>query len=211
MTPLSYFATFGPNWSDDRFREGDIPGTVRYPEFNHDNWMSSMNWDVISAVSEVVAAIAVIASVIYLATQIKHQTAESKLAATRDLSAKRVEGMQFMLGDEALSEIYLRAIHDYESLKGVDRIRASMVFHITMRNAEQDFIHMGTGHADDPYLESVDHVLSRTTSFPGFRQWWKTTGEGFNKAFQTHINELMAATDETPVSSAFHLSNGDAT
>ena len=38
-------------------------------------------------------------------------------------------------------------------------------------DAEQDFIHMGTGHADDPYLESVDHVLSRTTSFPGFRQW----------------------------------------
>ena len=101
-----------------------------------------MNWDVISAVSEVVAAIAVIASVIYLATQIKHQTAESKLAATRDLSAKRVEGMQVMLGDEALLETYLRAINDYESLKGVDRMRASMVFHVLMRNAEQDFIHM---------------------------------------------------------------------
>jgi hypothetical protein len=188
-----------------------MPSGVGYSEFDHNNWISNMDWEVISTAIELVGAIAVVASVIYLATQIKRQTTESKLVATRDLSAKRVQGMQFMLGDEALSEIYLRAIHDYESLKGVDRMRASTVFHITMRNAEQDFIHMGTGHADDPYLESVDHVLSRTTSFPGFRQWWKSTGEGFNKAFQAHINELIAVNDEAPVSSAFRLSNEDAT
>jgi hypothetical protein len=170
-----------------------------------------MNWEVISAASDSVGAIAVVASVIYLAYQIKRQTTESKLAATRDLSARRVDAMIGILGDEAVADIYLRAIRDYESLQGVDRMRASALFHIWTRNSEQEFIHMGTGHADDPYLESVDHVLSKWTSFPGFRQWWKTTGEGFNKAFQAHINELMAATDETPVSSAFRLPNEDDT
>jgi hypothetical protein len=172
--------------------------------------MSSMNWDVISAVSEVVAAIAVIVSVIYLATQIKHQTAESKLAATRDLSAKRVDMMKGILENEAVTEIYLRAIRDYESLQGAARMRASMLFHIMARNSEQEFIHMGTGHADDPYLESVDRVLSKAMLSPGFRQWWSTTGDGFNSAFQAHVNALMASTDEVPVSSAFHLSNHDA-
>ena len=39
-------------------------------------------------------------------------------------------------------------------------MRASTLFHIWARNSEQEFIHMGTGHADDPYLESVDHVMS---------------------------------------------------
>jgi len=166
-----------------------------------------MNWEVISAVSDAVGAIAVVASVIYLATQIKRQTTESKLAATRDLSARRVDGMKSILGDEAVAEIYLRGIRDYESLQGVDRMRASMVFHITMRNAEQDFIHMGTGHADDPYLESVDHVLSNGVVARGFRQWWKTTGEGFNKKFQDHVNELIAATEESLGSRNFDLPN----
>ena len=90
-------------------------------------------------------------------------------------------------------------------------MRASILFHSWARNSEQEFIHMDTGHADDPYLESVDNVMSNGMVVArGFRQWWKTTGEGFNKAFQSHINELMAVNDETPVSSAFHLSNGDA-
>ena len=166
-----------------------------------------MDWEVISAVSDAVGAIAVVASVIYLATQIKRQTTESKLAATRDLSARRVDAMKSILGDEAVAEIYLRGIRDYESLQGVDRMRASMVFHITMRNAEQDFIHMGTGHADDPYLESVDHVLSNGVVARGFRQWWKTTGEGFNKKFQDHVNELIAATEESLGSRNFDLPN----
>jgi hypothetical protein len=146
-----------------------------------------------------------------MATQIKNQTTESRLAATRELAEKRVEMMKFMGGDEATAEVYLRAIRDYESLEGVARLRASMIFHIIMRNAEQDFIHMGTGHADDPYLESVDRVLSKSMSYPGLRQWWKMTGEGFNNAFHAHVNELIAATEETPVSSTFHLLNENAT
>ena len=164
-----------------------------------------MNWDVIAAVSELVSAIAVVASVIYLATQIKRQTMESKLAATRELSAKRVDAMRSVLEDEAVAEIHLRAIRDYESLKGADRLRASMLFHIWMRNSEQDFIHMDTGHADDPYLESVDRVLSQMGHSPGFRQWWSTTGDGFNSAFQSHVNELLATTEASSGNSKFDL------
>ena len=172
--------------------------------------MSSMNWEVIATFSEVVSAIAVVASVIYLATQIKRQTTESKLAATRELSAKRVDTMKSILGDEAVAEIYLRAIRDYESLQGVDRMRASMLFHIWTRNSEQEFIHMGTGHADDPYLESVDNVMSNGMVVArGFRQWWQTTGQGFNEDFRHHVNELIAATEESLGSSNFDLPNSN--
>ena len=169
-----------------------------------------MNWDAIGAIGENIGAIAVVASVIYLATQIKRQTTESKLAATRDLSAKRVDAMKAVLNDEAVAEIYLRAIRDYESLKGVDRMRASSIFHIWARNSEQEFIHMGTGHADDPYLESVDHVMSNAIVVArGFRQWWQTTGQGFNKDFQDHVNELIAATEESLGSRNFDLPNSN--
>lgn len=184
-----------------------MPWTVRYSGVTHNKWVGSMNWEVISAVSDAVGAIAVVASVIYLATQIKRQTTESKLAATRDLSARRVDAMKSILGDEAVAEIYLRGIRDYDSLQGVDRMRASTLFHIWARNSEQEFIHMGTGHADDPYLESVDKVLSNGVVARGFRQWWKTTGEGFNKNFQDHVNELIAATEESLGSMNFDLPN----
>ena len=166
-----------------------------------------MNWDAIGVVAEIIGAAAVVISLVYLASQIRSQTVESKLTATRDLADKRAEFMKILATDDAAAKIWLKAIRDYESLKGVERMKASMLFHITMRGAEKEFIHIGTGHADDPYLESVNRVLLGTLSFPGLRQWWKTTGGGFNKAFQDHANKLIAATDEKRASSNFDLTN----
>ena len=69
---------------------------------------------------------------------------------------------------------------------------------------------MGTGHADDPYLESVDRVMSNGLVVTrGFRQWWQTTGQGFNKEFQDHVNELIAATEESLGSRNFDLPNSN--
>ena len=45
-----------------------------------------MNWDAIGALSESVGAIAVFITLLYLVIQIRAQTKESRLTATRDLS-----------------------------------------------------------------------------------------------------------------------------
>jgi hypothetical protein len=164
-----------------------------------------MNWDAVGAFGEILGATAVVISVVYLAVQIRNQTVESKLAATRELAGKRAEIMRFVGSDDGIAEIWIKAIRSYASLKGIERMRASMLLHMVIRGAEQEFIHKGTGHADDPYLESVDRVLSRTLSFPGVRDWWETTGEGFNNEFQSHANELIASVKVSQISEDFDL------
>jgi hypothetical protein len=164
-----------------------------------------MDWDAIAAVSEIIGAAAVIASVVYLALQIRGQTVESRLAATRDLASKRAETLIRFLGDEALMKIWITAIRDYESLRGTDRLQASLIFNLIMRNAEQEFIHKGTGHADDPYLESVDRVLSLNVGSPGLQQWWATSGNLFNSAFQKHVGQLMEEVGQGGPNDAFTL------
>jgi len=169
-----------------------------------------VNWDTLGAVGEIVGAAAVIVSVIYLALQIRSQTIEPRLAATRDLASKRAEALKMMLGDDAAAEVYLKAVRDYESLKGTERFKASLIFNLLMRNAEQDFIHRGTGHADDPYLESVDRVLSQNVASPGLQQWWSTTGNLFNSDFQEHVAILMENAEEYPLNDAFVSGNDSA-
>ncbi|MEQ8694270.1 MAG: hypothetical protein RIC85_02955 [Gammaproteobacteria bacterium] len=162
-----------------------------------------MDWTAIIAASELIGAVAVVVSVSYLALQIRSQTAESRLAATRDPATKRADALRYLAGDDDLIQIWLKAIRDYESLRGSDRMKASLVFNLIMRNAEQDFIHKGTGHADDPYLESVDRVLSQNVAPPGLKQWWATTGNLFNQDFQAHVNHLMQNADEGALNDAF--------
>jgi len=166
-----------------------------------------MNWIAIGAAGQIVAALAVVVSVIYLAVQIRSQTAESRLAATRDLASKRAEAVKQLASDDALIKSYLTAIRDYESLQGAERMKASLLFNLIMRNAEQEFIHKGTGHADDPYLESVDRVLARNIVSPGLQQWWATTGDLFNREFQRHVNQLIEKSDASVMNDAFILNS----
>jgi HEAT repeat protein len=162
-----------------------------------------VNWEAIGAVGEIIGAVAVVVSVAYLALQIRAQNVESRLGATRDLASKRAEPLKLLLGDDAAIEVWLKAVRDYESLQGHDRMKASLMFNLIMRNAEQDFLHKGTGHADDPYLESVDRVLSQNVSAPGLQEWWRTTGDLFNQSFQDHVNSLMATQQENRLNDAF--------
>ena len=75
-----------------------------------------MNWDALGAIGEIVGATAVVISVFYLAVQIRKQTVESRLTATRDVSDKRSGFMKLLVSDEDLSQIWLKVIRDYDSL-----------------------------------------------------------------------------------------------
>ena len=80
-----------------------------------------MNWDVVSAIGEIVGAAAVVISLIYLAVQIRKQTEESRLSATCELATQYQDGLKLIAADENLTEIYLKAIRDYESLPDTER------------------------------------------------------------------------------------------
>lgn len=162
-----------------------------------------MDWDAIGALGEIIGAGAVVVSVVYLALQIRAQNVESRLSATRDLASKRAEPLKLLVGNDDAITVWLKAIRDYESLQGHERMKASLMFNLIMRNAEQDFLHKGTGHADDPYLESVDRVLSQNVSAPGLQEWWRTTGDLFNRSFQEHVNALMALQQDSRLNEEF--------
>ena len=96
-----------------------------------------MNWDAIGAVGEMIGASAVVISVIYLALQIRKQTHESRLAATRELNNHYLQAQAVLTEDGEIASIYLRAVQDYESLPDVDRLRISLHFHRNFRIMEQ--------------------------------------------------------------------------
>ena len=83
-----------------------------------------MNWDAIAAVADILAALGVIITLLYLAKQIKEQNTESQLSAARELARDWAGGLSVTAGDDKAFDLYLRAISDYESLSGGDRIKA---------------------------------------------------------------------------------------
>ena len=163
-----------------------------------------MNWDATSAVSEIIGALAVVISVCYLAIQIRKHTLESKLTATRELSAQHLDLLKTVATDEILPDIWLRGARDYHSLDNTERLRLSILYTHIMRNFEQQFIHARTDAAERTYLESINREYSQFLSFPGFQQWWETSGYVFDELFKAHLDNLIAEESKKGFQSSFN-------
>ncbi len=98
-----------------------------------------MNWDAIGAVAEALGAAGVIASLLYLAIQVRASTrasaVEAKLQSTRLLS----ETMDVVLHSPELAAIHSRGLADLESLSKEEYYRFSILQgHGRMRIGSED-------------------------------------------------------------------------
>jgi hypothetical protein len=71
-----------------------------------------MNWDAIGALGELVGAIAVVISVLYLAGQVRSQVRETKLNAIHEVSHGFREGIAATFLDKQLAELFVAAKDD---------------------------------------------------------------------------------------------------
>lgn len=162
-----------------------------------------MNWDAVGAIGEIVGASAVVISVIYLALQVKRQTEQAKLAATREIS-DQLDGMLSSFTEHpALSSLYLNAVQDFTGLDNEDRIKATFLFQRFARIYEQQCIHVEQGHFDPAFFESVDKTFFEWLTFPGVQQWWARNKGFFESSFEARVDRLLVQARQQGYDSSF--------
>jgi hypothetical protein len=162
-----------------------------------------MNWDAIGAVGEIIGALAVMVSVIYLAAQVKKQTTESRLAATRELSTSYQTILVSCFGDKELSALYLKATHNYDELPRDDRFRITFYIHSVMRMFEQHFVHIQKQNVEQIFVDSINLSFEEWLTFPGIQRWWDLSSDMFEPQFREHVDKMIAKAKIRGYSSTF--------
>ena len=155
-----------------------------------------MNWDAIAAVADILAALGVIITLLYLAKQITEQNTESQLSAARDLARDWAEGLSTISGDDKSFDLYLRAISDYESLSGGDRIKAYWMLSSALRTVELQYLHMTKGHFEPILFEGMEYRIQEVAKFPGIRQWWAGNKQQFSSEFIKYVEKATNIIEE---------------
>ena len=143
----------------------------------------SMNWTAISAAADVLAAIGVIASLLYLAGQIRAQVKEAELSGTRDLARDWHHLVLSIAENQESFDVYERAISNYADLPRGDRIKAFMLFSSAMRILELQYFHLDQARLDSRYFSGIQHRMQELGTFPGIRQWWESNKQEYDAAF----------------------------
>ena len=163
-----------------------------------------MNWEMYSAIAEILGSAAVLVTLIYLTIQTRQNTASTQ-ANTRQAILNADQ--QFLIKLIENPQIYLNRFK--EGLTDEDKVQmgAYMVMFVRMR--ENNWLQYRNGVLDDvtwkSYRSSIAQVFSDKTS----RNWWRqyTVGrQTFDSEFVSMVNELLAATpvqERSPLVQAF--------
>lgn len=146
-----------------------------------------MNWDALGALGEIVGALAVVTSLVYLGIQIRNQNNEARLVAIHEISAGFRQSLQaFSAGN--LPVIFAKANEDFDSLTDAEAIQILSGLVPMLRLWEEAFIQNERGRLESRVWDGINSQYSSYLSYPALMRCWEVRGQHFDKQFQAHVN-----------------------
>ena len=149
-----------------------------------------MNWDAIGAVGEVVGAMAVVVSIVYLSIQIRQNTRTTKLSVEKDIATEWAH-LGFDQAATSLPYIYVRGSEDLTKLS--DEEMAQFGFYVSglFRLFQLTYDQRCDGNLSDRSWEAIESWFLSQYQSRGVRAFWKVRSNTFKKDFQNYIGSIQ--------------------
>ena len=155
-----------------------------------------MDWQIAAAVGELLGAAGVIASLVYLAGQVRNNAAQTRQAAAQSIISG-FNAQLALLGDPENAEFFFRGLINglkaYSSYSDTAAFSARM-FTIT-RSYEELYYYRRAGAIDDWVWLGISRMMSDILSNPGAVEWWQVRSDWFSDDFREMVD---ASTADTP-------------
>jgi hypothetical protein len=146
----------------------------------------------LAAWGEFIGGIAVVASLIYLAVQIRINTKTVRASNFGDLPTASSE-FGNMTADPEIAALYVRGLDDFVGLSAEDKLR----FHGILRHLFNSFYRAWYLHQqnllDDSMRENQARAAATNFVNPGVRQWWEANQHWWPSEFREFVREATAA------------------
>jgi hypothetical protein len=157
-----------------------------------------VNWDAIGAVAELVGAIGVVASLAYLATQIRQNTQHI------DLNTKAIRTSTYqnfsdtfghfedlLLENGKLGEIWVRGLSADADMAHVDRILFNNIANKFFRMYEALFLQYETGLVERSLFEHAHRFPDQLLERQGLRHYWSRNRRRYADSFVAFISARL--------------------
>ena len=156
-----------------------------------------MDWQATGAIAELAGALGVIASLLYLAIQIRQSSRASKAEAVQAVQQSMIDISLAIASDPSWAKIFERAEDSYLNLSREDKTRLGWLWFAVMRGTETLYHHYLRGNADWSMWESHEGAVVNNLHNPGFREWWRNVGYPFTREFTEFVDSKLRLVEES--------------
>lgn len=150
-------------------------------------------------ISEIIAALAVVISIVYLGIQIRNTRIQNKKDIYIGMSKFRSELTLKLASDKELSYIVAQGLSAKSKMNPNEYFRFSNFAFTYFVSYEMVFQRNLSKDINADIAEAVEDSLFWWLSFPGVQAFWKNNSEfGFSPKFKDYINELIKQVNSKP-------------
>jgi len=138
-------------------------------------------------IGDAIGAVAVVVSLVYLASQIRQNTKAVRAAAVHSSIGHSMDVRRSLYESDALTRIYIMGSNDPKTLSEEDLLRLRLLFHnlfLSLRNIYSQ-THL-TGLPAETWVTQIP-LLQRVLSTQGGKWFWANYSHEFEPSFQEEV------------------------
>jgi hypothetical protein len=151
-----------------------------------------LNWEALGAVAELVGAVGVIVSLMYLARQIGQNTRSIRVASYQSWFTSYDSLSNMILGSAEFDALLHRGLDEPQSLSKEESRRVRGTIRRSLRQFENLYYQHSQAMIDPSLYEGWERAVRQLLERPGSRGFWEEERHLFNESFRRMIDELLA-------------------
>jgi hypothetical protein len=147
-----------------------------------------MNWEAIGTISDLVGAIAVVATLFYLARQIRQSNTQGRRAEINATSQQFSTARLATAQNEDLAELYVRGSSNYDDLNPVEKLRFQNIMTERFWTFHSIWDGVQAGAFESYFWKDVCvPQIAQLLNQPGMKSWW---GDHKNSFPSNYVREI---------------------
>jgi hypothetical protein len=149
-----------------------------------------MNWDAIGALGQVIGAVAVVATLLYVAREVRHSGRSLSISALRDTTAQWNYWSQMIATSTDLADIVSKGNKSYDDLSESESLRYDAYVQSFFDNVDS-YRSLVIDYGMDKDLAALARIVSRRIRIPGFKAWWAANTADYTDNFVSWIESVQ--------------------
>ena len=145
----------------------------------------------LAAWGEFLGGIAVVVSLIYLASQIRQNSRLVRASTASATSATNADFSSLVVQDSDVARIFREGMADRSSLSEDDTQRFDMLLGMGFTSWNQEYQFVSDGVIGRSVWENRMGTMRRVLPLPGYRQWWTEWGDLYSDEFRRLVDGMI--------------------
>lgn len=150
--------------------------------------------------AQIVAGMAVVASLVFVGLQVRGSTREQRLTRTFEGVAAYEAFQHLLINNHEFREIWLKGAKGLENLDDQELLAFGAYMALWVSSAMRDRASMTAGHKSGKDWQVTKSMWKPITHRKGAQQWWQRARRGYAPDVQAVIDEVFAEIRDTQTS-----------